>query len=136
MSVKPPRPAADITGMSGRDESLALSYAASDAYQNEVANFAFIDAAVEELRASVEISDHEYAQLIERFHAVLATNRTAPSVMRIMALADEARLAGEEGRYASRRRERRYWQKRSAKAQTELIHQLAATLDALIREPY
>ena len=122
--------------MSGRDESLALSYAASDAYQNEVANFAFIDAAVEELRASVEISDHEYAELIQRFHAVLATNRTAPSVMKIMAFADEARIAGEEGRYATRRRERRYWQKRSEKAASELLSQLAVTLDALIREPY
>jgi hypothetical protein len=122
--------------MSGRDESLALSYAASDAYQNEVANFAFIDAAVEELRASVEISDHEYAELIQRFHAVLATNRTAPSVMWIMALADEARISGEEGRFATRRRERRYWQKRSAKAASELLSQLAVTLDALIREPY
>ena len=122
--------------MSGRDESLALSYAASDAYQNEDANFAFINAAVEELRAGVEIGDDAYAELIERFHAVLATNRTAPSVMRIMALADEARIAGDEGRYASRRRERRYWEKRSAKAETELLHQLAATLDALIREPY
>jgi hypothetical protein len=122
--------------MSGRDESLALSYAASDAYQNEDANFAFIDAALEELRAGVEISDHEYAQLLERFHAVLATNRTAPSVMRIMALADEARIAGEEGRFATRRHERRYWQKRSANAASELLSQLAVTLDALIREPY
>jgi hypothetical protein len=122
--------------MSGRDESLALSYAASDAYQNEDANFAFIDAALEDMRAGVEISDHEYAQLIQRFHAVLATNRTAPSVMRIMAFADEARIAGEEGRSATRRGERRYWRKRSAKARTELLSQLAVTLDALIREPY
>ena len=122
--------------MNGRDESLALSYAASDAYQNEGENFAFIDTALEELRAGVEISDHEYAQLLERFHAVLTTNRTASSVMRIMALADEARIAGEEGSYASRRRERRYWEKRSARASTELLKQLAATLDALIREPY
>jgi hypothetical protein len=122
--------------MNGRDESLALAYAASDAYQNEDANFVFIDAALEDLRAGVEISDHEYAQLLERFHAVLATNRTAPSVMRIMALADEARIAGEEGCSASRRRERRYWEKRSARATTELLSQLAVTLDALIREPY
>jgi hypothetical protein len=122
--------------MSGREESLALSYAASDAYQNEVANFAFIDAAVEDLRASVEISDDEYGHLLERFHAVLATNRTAPSVMRIMALADEARVTGEESRFATRRRERRYWQKRSANAASELLSQLAVTLDALIREPY
>ena len=67
---------------------------------------------------------------------MLATNRTAPSVMRIMAFADEARIAGEEGRYATRRRERRYWQKRSEKAASELLSQLAVTLDALIREPY
>ena len=122
--------------MSGRDESLALSYAASDAYQNEDANFAFIDAALEELRAGVEIGDDEYAQLIQRFHAVLATNRTAPSVMRIMAFADEARIAGEEGRSATRRGERRYWQKRSANAAGELLSQLAVTLDALISEPF
>jgi hypothetical protein len=122
--------------MNGRDESLALSYAASDAYQNESANFAFIDAALEELRAGVEISDTEYARLLERFHAVLSTNRTAPSVMKIMALADEARIAGDEGRTASRRRERRYWEKRSASAANELLQQLAVTLDALIREPY
>ena len=31
---------------------------------------------------------------------------------------------------------RRYWQKRSAKAASELLSQLAVTLDALIREPY
>ena len=122
--------------MNGRDESLALSYAASDAYRNESANFAFIDAALEDLRAGVEISDLEYAQLLERFHAVLSTNRTAPSVMKIMSLADEARIAGEEGRSASRRRERRYWEKRSASAANELLQQLAVTLDALIREPY
>ena len=122
--------------MNGRDESLALSYAASDAYQNESANFAFIDAALEELRPGVDISDPEYARLLERFHAVLSTNRTAPSVMKIMALADEARIAGDEGRTASRRRERRYWEKRSASAANELLQQLAVTLDALIREPF
>ena len=122
--------------MTGRDASLALAHAASDAYQNEDANLAFIDAALEEMRPGVDISDHEYAQLMLRFHAVLATNRTAPSVMRIMAFADEARIAGEEGRFATRRRERRHWEKRAAKATTELVTQLAATLDALITEPY
>ena len=122
--------------MNGRDASLALAHAASDAYQNEGANVAFIDAALEQLRPAVEISDHEYAQLMLRFHAVLATNRTAPSVMRIMAAADQARIAGDEGRSATRRRDRRYWEKQSAKATTELLNQVAVTLDALISEPY
>jgi hypothetical protein len=122
--------------MNGRDASLALAHAASDAYQNEDANLAFIDAALEQIRPGVEISDHEYAQLMRRFHAVLATNRTAPSVMRIMAFADEARIAGDEGRFATRRRDRRYWEKRSATATTELLTQVAVTLDALISEPY
>jgi hypothetical protein len=122
--------------MNGRDASLALAHAASDAYQNEVANLAFIDAALEEMRPGVEISDHEYAQLMRRFHAVLATNRSAPSVMKIMAFADEARIAGDESRLATRRGERRYWEKRSATATTELLTQLARTLDALISEPY
>ena len=122
--------------MNGRDASLALAQASSDAYQNEVSNLAFIDAALEEMRPGVEISDHEYAQLMRRFHAVLATNRTAPSVMRIMAFADEASIAADEGRLATRRGERRYWEKRSATATTELLTQLARTLDALISEPY
>ena len=122
--------------MNGRDASLALAHAASDAYQNKDANLAFIDAALEQMRPGVEISDHEYAQLMRRFHAVLATNRTAPSVMRIMAFADEARIAGDEGRFATRRRDRRYWEKLSATATTELLTQLAVTLDALISEPY
>jgi hypothetical protein len=122
--------------MNRQDASLALAHAASDAYQNEAANVAFIDDALEQMRPGVEISDHEYAQLMRRFHAVLATNRTAPSVMRIMALADEARIAGDAGRTAARRRDRRDWQKRSAKAAGELLQQLAVTLDALISEPY
>ena len=122
--------------MNSRDTSLALAQAAIDAYQDEDANIAFIDEALEQMRAGVEISDGEYAQLMQRFHAVLATNRTAPSVMKIMAFADEARIAGEEGRSARRRRDRHYWEKRSASATTELLKQLAVTLDALIREPY
>jgi hypothetical protein len=122
--------------MNGRDASLALAHAAGDAYQNEGANLAFIDAALEQMRPGVEISDHEYAQLMRRFHAVLATNRTAPSVMRIMAFADEARIAGDERGFATRRGDRRYWEKRSATATAELLTQLARTLDALISEPY
>lgn len=122
--------------MNGRDASLALAYAASDAYAHEAENLAVIDGVLGRLGERAEIAEEAFAQLAARFRAVLATNRTAPGVMKIMALADEHRVAGEESRRARRRRERRVWEKHAEKTGAGLVKLVAATLDALAAEPY
>src|SRR5918911_108985 len=95
--------------MKRRDESLALAYAAADAYANEAETLAIVEVVLAELRERVEISELEWARLGQRFRAVLHTNRTAPGVMKIMALADEARIARLEAEAAGRGRRRRAW---------------------------
>jgi hypothetical protein len=123
--------------MAGHGDSLALAYAASDAYENANVNIAFVDRTLEGLRADVQIDDESYAELLENFHEVLLSNRTAPSVMRIMALANEARLAGIAAEDESHGwLARRSLRKQAASAREQLVEQAAATLDALLRERY
>jgi hypothetical protein len=80
--------------MKRSDAELALAYAASDAYANEAENMRLIDEVLVQLGERAEVSEHEFAQLVQRFRSVLGTNRTAPGVMKIMALADETRVSG------------------------------------------
>lgn len=122
--------------MKRRNESLALAYAASDAYENEAETLAVVDVVLGELREQVEISEFEWAQLTQRLRSVLHTNRTAPGVMKVMALADEARVAGIEAATARRGRERRAWQRHADQTAAELRRLVALTLDALLAEPY
>ena len=122
--------------MKRRDESLALAYAASDAYANEAETLAVVDVVLAELREQVEISEFEWAQLTQRLRSVLHTNRTAPGVMKVMALADETRVAGIEAASVRRGRERRAWQRHADQTAAELRRLVALTLDALLAEPY
>lgn len=122
--------------MKRRNESLALAYAASDAYENEAETLAVVDVVLAELREQVEISEFEWAQLTQRLRSVLHTNRTAPGVMKVMALADETRVAGIEAASARRGRERRAWQRHADQTAAELRRLVALTLDALLAEPY
>ena len=122
--------------MKRRDESLALAYAASDAYANEAETLAVVEVMLSELRERVEISDLEWARLTGRLRSVLHTNRTAPGVMKIMALADETRVAGIEAASARRGRERRAWQRHADETAAELRRLVASTLDALSAEPH
>jgi hypothetical protein len=122
--------------MRGRDAHLALAYAASDAYQQETANLAVIDDALEQLHGRVEIDEPEYVVLRERFRLVLASNRTAPAVMRIMALANEVRISRDEADAAHHRRERRAWATNADRAHKDLLGAIATTLDALIAESW
>jgi hypothetical protein len=120
--------------MNGGDTNLALAYAASDAYEQEAANLVVVDEVLEELHQRVDISEPQYAQLRLQLREVLATNRTAPAIMRIMALADAARVCAEEGSLSRRRRERRHWRKQGEQARAELTKAVAATMDALLAE--
>ena len=86
--------------MNGGDANLALTYAASDAYEHEAANLVVVDEVLEELHERVEISDLQYWQLRLEFREVLSTNRTAPAIMKIMALADAARVCAEQASVA------------------------------------
>jgi hypothetical protein len=122
--------------MKHRDESLALAYAAADAYANEAEAMAVVEAVLDELRERAEISELEWARLVARLRAVLHTNRTAPGVMKIMALAEETRVAGIAAATARRGRERRAWQRHADEVAGELRRLVAGTLDALLAEPY
>ena len=122
--------------MKRRDESLALAYAASDAYANQAETMAVIEVVLAELRERVEISELEWARLTARLRDVLHTNRTAPGVMKIMALADETRVAGIEAASGRRGRERRAWQRHADETAGELRRLVASTLDALSAEPH
>jgi hypothetical protein len=122
--------------MKRRDESLALAYAAADAYANEAETTAVVDVVLQELRERVEISELEWARLVQRFRSILHTNRTAPGVMKIMALADETRITQIEAAGARNGRERRAWQRHGEEVGGELRRLVAGTLDALLAEPY
>jgi len=119
-----------------KDAALELAYAASDAYRYEAENLAVIDGVLDQLGERAEISPLEFLKLREELHLVLTSNRTAPSVMKIMALADAARISGLESRSAAKRRERRFWRKHLEKTVAELTKLLATTLDALAEEQY
>jgi len=119
-----------------RDPALELAYAASDAYRYEAENLAVIDGVLDTLGERAEISPLEFRKLREELHVVLTSNRTAPSVMKIMAMADAARICGIESGSAAKRRERRFWKKHLEKTLDELTKLLASTLDALADEQY
>jgi hypothetical protein len=119
-----------------KDAALELAYAASDAYRYEAENLAVIDGVLDELGERAEISPLEFTKLREELHVVLTANRTAPSVMKIMAMADAARISRLESRSAAKRRERRVWKKHLEKTLDELKQLLASTLDALVDEQY
>ena len=118
----------------GHDASLELAYAASRAYREEAANLAVIDGVLDELFDRADIGEADAAALGDELRAVLATNRTAPACMRMMALADETRVAVDEARAASGGRERRAYRRHGEKRRAELVKQLAVTLDALLAE--
>jgi hypothetical protein len=118
----------------GRDASLELAYAASDAYEHEDANLAVIDGVLEDLFERAEVAELDTVALRRELRFVLATNRTAPTCMRMMALADEIRTANAQVHETSGRRERRVWRKHAEKMHAELTQQVAVTLDALIAE--
>src|SRR6478752_2240408 len=75
-----------------KDPALELAYAASDAYRYEAENLAVIDGLLDTLGERAEISPLEFLKLREELHVVLTSNRTAPGVMKIMAMADAARV--------------------------------------------
>jgi hypothetical protein len=125
--------------MAGHGDSLALAYAASDAYENANVNLAYIDRVLDGMRSGVNIDDDRYLDLIRRLHEVLLTNRTAPGMMKVMALADAGRLAASEADDPSNNwLLRRRWRKESERVERELRQLLATTLDALMDErmPY
>ena len=125
--------------MAGHGDSLALAYAASDAYENANVNIAYIDRVLDGMRSGVDIDDERFLTLLEQLHEVLLTNRTAPGIMKIMALADAGRLTTAEidnpsNNWLLRRR----WRKESERVERELSQLLATTLDAMLdeRSPY
>ena len=122
--------------MNGGDANLALTYAASDAYEHEAANLVVVDEVLEALRERVEIGDLQYSQLRLELREVLRTNRTAPAIMKIMALADGARMCAEQAGISRRRPERRYWRKQGEQIRADLTRSVAATMDALLAEQY
>ena len=114
--------------------SLELAYAASDAYQEGAANLAVIERLLDDLFERAEVDEHVAGTLRHELSSVLATNQTAPACMRMMALANETRMAIDEARAASGWSERRAWRKHAEKTRAELVRQLAVTLDALLAE--
>jgi hypothetical protein len=118
----------------GRDASLELAYAASDAYEHEDANLAVIDEVLDHLFARADVAELDAVALRRDLRFVLATNRTAPGCMRMMAQADELRTANAHVQAASGRRERQIWRKHARKVHAELTQQVATTLDALLAE--
>jgi histidyl-tRNA synthetase len=119
-----------------KDPALELAYAASDAYRYEAENLAVIDEVLDQLGERAEITPLEFLKLREALHVVLTANRTAPGVMKIMAMADAARISRLESSSAAKRRERRFWKKHLDKTLDELTQLLASTLDALAEEQY
>jgi hypothetical protein len=120
-----------------RYESVALALAASDAYENADENFEVIETAVGDMRSQVALDEDAFAELVGRFRLVLDTNRTAPAVMRIMVSAEAARTAAyEAGDPSHGWLSRRHWHREAERTSRELASQVAATLDALIDEPY
>jgi hypothetical protein len=89
------------------------------------------------MRSQVGLDEAAFSELVSRFRLVLDTNRTAPAVMRIMVSAEAARTAADEAGDPSHGwLSRRYWRKEAERTSQELAGHVAATLDALIDEPY
>jgi hypothetical protein len=116
---------------------LAFAYAASDAYEHADENRALIADVVRSLGTEVDIGESEFTELCARFFQVLDTNRTAPSIVRIMAYADAARMSRAEAVSMSNGwRARRSWRKQAERAGNDLVREVAATLDGLLAEPH
>ena len=123
--------------MARRDDSLALAYSTSDAYEHFHENRALIARVVEELHEHVDVDEQRFAVITERLYALLDTNRTAPAVMRMMSQADAVRIAAEHVHAAgASRMQRRTWKREGRRAVEELRRQVAATLDGLLVEPF
>jgi hypothetical protein len=124
-------------GVQGQRLSLALAYAANEAYEHADENRELIDGVVHSLGSQVDIDEAAFAELVARFFQVLDTNRTAPAVVRIMAYADAARVCRAELASPSHgRRARRALRRESERATNELLKQVAETLDGLLAEAY
>jgi hypothetical protein len=122
----------------GRQLSLAFAYAASEAYEHADENRELIDRVVRSLGERVALSEPAFEELVSRFFAVIDSNRTAPSVVRVMAFADEARVCRAEAanRATHGWRRRRTFRKQSDRAMHDLTEQVAQTLDGLLTEKY
>lgn len=115
--------------------SLAFAYAANDAYAHADENWELIGEVLRDLRSRVAMGDAAFEGLTTRFFQVLETNRTAPSIVRIMAFAEELRVAqGEAARGTHGWRGRRFWRRHAARASNDLVREVAATLDELLAE--
>jgi hypothetical protein len=114
--------------------SLAFAYAANDAYAHADENWELIDAVLRDLRGQVAMGDAAFERLAARFFQVLETNRTAPAIVRIMAFAEELRVARSELTVATGWRARRAWRRHAARAADDLVREVAATLDGLLAE--
>ena len=124
-------------GVQGQRLSLAFAYAANEAYEHADENREVIAEVVRSLGGRVDLSDQAFAQLVERFFQVLDTNRTAPSIVRIMAYADSIRVCRAEVADPSNGwRARRALRKEGDRAAGELTRQIASTLDGLLAEPF
>jgi hypothetical protein len=116
---------------------LAFAYAANEAYEHADENREVIAEVVRSLGGQVDISDQAFQELTGRFFEVLETNRTAPSIVRIMAFADEIRACRAEAANPSNGwRTRRALRKEADRAAGELTRQVASTLDGLLAEPF
>jgi hypothetical protein len=124
-------------GVQDQRLSLAFAYAASEAYEHADENREVIAEVVRSLGGQVDISDQAFEELTARFFQVLETNRTAPSIVRIMAYADEIRACRAEVANPSNGwRARRALRKEADRASGELARQVASTLDGLLAEPH
>jgi hypothetical protein len=116
---------------------LAFAFAANEAYEHADENRQLIAEIVRSLGGRVDIGEQAFDQLAGRFFQVLETNRTAPSIVRIMAYADEIRMCRAEAASSSRGwRARRALRKEADRASAELTREVAATLDGLLAEPF
>lgn len=123
--------------MQGQRLSLAFAFAANEAYEHADENRQLIAEIVRSLGGRVDIGEQAFDQLAGRFFQVLETNRTAPSIVRIMAYADEIRMCRAEAASSSRGwRARRALRKEADRASAELTREVAATLDGLLAEPF
>ena len=126
-----------MLGVQGQRLSLAFAYAANEAYEHADENREVIAEVVRSLGGRVDISEHAFDELAGRFFEVLATNRTAPSIVRIMAYADVIRVCREEVASTSNGwRARRALRKEADRATAELTREVASTLDGLLAEPF
>ena len=123
--------------MGGRVTALAFAMEATDAYEHTAANLGVVDEAIRDLGERASVPPDRLYELTDRLHDLLHTNRTAPSIVRIMAYANAVRVtqqdAGDPGLSWLQRRSLR---REVTRFRAELRSQLASTLDALAAESY